>query len=179
LARTSRKGHNMKRGGVVERRSGKENAAAVRERAEKLSAERGRKEEAVELWRRYVEIVEPSKIGEALLGLGRALVEARRDGEAVDVLRRCVEESPGCLAAHDLLGQVLKQSGSLEAAVEAFKRAAELSPGDVQSRVALVGCLEALGRREEADDVIRALGARGVRDPAIGALIRELLQRRG
>lgn len=156
-----------------------EDAAAIRERAERLGAERGGKEEAVELWRRYLEIVQPSQVGDALLGLGRALVEARRDEEAVDVLQRCVEESPECFAAHDLLGQMLKQSGRLESAVEAFKRAAALSPGDVQPKVALVGCLDALGRSEEADDVIRALGARGARDPAVGALVRELLQRRG
>lgn len=156
-----------------------DDAATLREKAERLGRERGRKEEAVDLWRRYLQVVERSKIGEALLGLGRALVEARRDEEAVDVLRRCVEESPECFAAHDLLGQLFKQSGMLEVAVEAFQRAAELSPDDLQPKVALVGCLDALGRSAEADELIRALGVRGARDPAIGALVRELLQRRG
>lgn len=170
----------MNGGWVRERNSNTEDdAATLREKAEKLGSERGRREEAVDLWRRYLHVVEQSKLGEALLGLGRALVAARRDEEAVDVLRRCVEVSPECFAAHDLLGQLLKQAGMLEEAVEAFQRAAESSPDDLQPKLALVGCLDALGRTAEADELIRALAVRGARDPAVGALVRELLQRRG
>ena len=54
-----------------------DDAATLREQAESAGAERGRKQEAVDLWRRYLEIAEPPQVGEALLGLGRALVEAR------------------------------------------------------------------------------------------------------
>lgn len=156
-----------------------DDAAELRERAEKVGAERGRKQEAVELWRRHLESVGSSQIGEALLGLGRALVEARCVEEAVDVLSRCAGELPNSFEAHDLLGQVSRETGRLEAAVAAFRRAAELGPGEIQPRVALVVCLDALGRSAEADEVIRTLGACSSRDPAIRALLQELLQRRG
>lgn len=156
-----------------------DDANALREAAEAAGADRGRKQEAVDLWRRYVEIVDRPELGEALLDWGRALVQARREREAVDVLRRCAEECPDRFEVHDLLGQVLKRTGSLEEAVAAFRRAAELAPGEVQPRVALVVCLDALGKSEEADAVVRALGERSAQDPALRALVQELLQRRG
>jgi Flp pilus assembly protein TadD len=156
-----------------------DDAAQLKQRAETVGAERDGKQEAVDLWRRYLQIAEASQTGEALLGLGRALVEARRSEEAVDVLSRCAEKMPDSFEVHELLGQVSRETGRLEAAVAAFGRAAELGPDEIQPRVALVVCLDVLGRSAEADEVIRTLGLRGSRDPAIRALLQELLQRRG
>jgi len=153
-------------------------AAALRRKAELLSAERDRKNEAVDLWRRYLEAVEPAGTREALYELGRALVKARRDEEAIDVLRRCAAEWPESFEVHALLGEVLKQNGDLEAAVGALERATELSPGDVQSLASLAVCLEALGRRSEADAALGALRESRVENPAVRALLRELMQRR-
>lgn len=153
--------------------------ATPRQQANSVGAERGRKQEAVDLWRRYLAFAEPSQVGEALLGLGRALVEARRTEEALDVLSRCAEELPDSFEAHDLLGQVSRETGRLEAAVVAFRRAAQLGPDEIQPRLALVVCLDALGRSAEADEVIHTLGTRGSQGPAVRALLQELLQRRG
>ncbi len=162
-----------------ERVSGtREDAAALRERAQLAGAERGRRQEAVDLWRRYLVVVGSSGTGEALLELGRALVEARREEEAVDVLRRCTEEWPDCFDAYGLLGEVLRQTGDLEAAVGALERAVALRPDDVQPKVSLVICLDALGRRPEAEKALASLGERGANNPAIRALVQELLQRR-
>jgi Flp pilus assembly protein TadD len=151
----------------------------LRKRAEAASAERGRQDEAVDLWRRYLDVVDGTGMGEALLELGRALVKARREGEAVDVLRRCTEALPESFEAHALLGEILKQTGRLAAAVEALERAAELNPDDVQALVSLVVCLEALGRRSDAEAALAALRQRGAGNPAVAALMQELLQRRG
>jgi tetratricopeptide (TPR) repeat protein len=153
-------------------------AAALRRKAELVGTERGRRNEAVDLWRRYLEVVEPAGTREALYELGRALVQARRAEEAIDVLRRCTMEWPGFFEAHALLGEVLKQTGDLEAAVEALKRATELSPGDVQPLASLAICLEALGRRSEADAALSALRESSAGNPAVWALMQELLQRR-
>jgi Flp pilus assembly protein TadD len=155
-----------------------EDAALLRKKAELAGAERGGKNEAVDLWRRYLEVVDPAGTGEALLELGRALVRARREGEAADVLRRCVEELPDSFEAHALLGEILRQTGELEAAVGALKRAAELSATELQPQVSLVFCLDALGRRSEADAALRVLTESGASNPAVRALVQELLQRR-
>jgi Flp pilus assembly protein TadD len=95
------------------------------------------------------------------------------------VLRRCADELPDRVEVHDLLGHVLKQTGNLEEAVVSFQRAVELAPDEVQPQVALALCLDALGRSEDADAAIRALGEHGAKDPAVRALVQELLQRRG
>ncbi len=153
-------------------------AAALRMKAESVGAERDRKNEAVDLWLRYLEVVEPAGTREALYELGRALVQARRDEEAIDVLRRCATEWPESFEAHALLGEVLKQAGDLEAAVGALKRATELSPGDVQPLASLAICLEALGRQSEADAALSALRESSAGNPAVWALMQELLQRR-
>lgn len=155
-----------------------EDAATLRKLAELAGAQRGRKHEAVDLWRRYLEVVDPARSGEALLELGRALVEARREGEAVDVLRRCTEEVPESFDAYALLGEILRQTGELEAAVDALKRAVELRPNDVQPQVSLVVCLDALGRRSESETVLSALRESGAGSPAVRALVQELSQRR-
>jgi Flp pilus assembly protein TadD len=155
-----------------------EDAAALRKMAELVGAERGRKQEAVGLWRRYLEVVGPAQSGEALLGLGRALVEAHREGEAVDVLRRCTDEMPASFGAYALLGEILRELGDLEAAADTLKRALALKPDDVQARVSLVICLDALGRRLESEAALSALRDTSAGDPAVLALVQELLQRR-
>lgn len=153
-------------------------AEMLRKKAEAVSAERGRQDEAVDLWRRYLEVADGTGVGEALLELGRALVKARREGEAVDVLRRCTKELPESFEAHALLGEILKQTGRLEAAVEALERATELKPDDVQPLVSRVICLEALGRRSDAAAALAALRESSAGNPAVAALMQELLQRR-
>jgi tetratricopeptide (TPR) repeat protein len=153
-------------------------AEVIRELAELIGSDRTRKEEAIELWKRYVDAVEPSRTAEALLRLGRAQVEARREDEAIDTLRRCIEEASDCFAALDLMGELLRRAGRLEEAVEALGRAAELDDQAIRPRVALVTCLDALGRSGEAEAVLEVVRAIGAGDPAVMALVRELTQRR-
>lgn len=155
-----------------------EDAAALRELAELVAAERGRRDEVVDIWRRYLEVIDPSRTGEALLALARAQVEARRESDAIETLRRCTAEWPECFAAFDLLGELLRHAGEYDAAIEALQRAAELEPESVRPRVALVSCFDAAGRLAEAEAALEGLRRLGAGDPAVRALAQELARRR-
>ena len=78
-------------------------AEALRELAEHVGAKRDRKDEAVELWRRYVEVVDAGETSQALFRLANAQVQARRDPEAIEVLERCTQIAPEYAEAFDLL----------------------------------------------------------------------------
>ncbi|MEE9133167.1 MAG: tetratricopeptide repeat protein, partial [Gemmatimonadota bacterium] len=81
-------------------------------------------------------------------------------------------------AAFDLLGELLRQAGRLAEAVEALQHAADLDPKAVQPRLALIACLDALGRHQEAEAALGAVRALGAGDPALTALIQEVARRR-
>jgi lipopolysaccharide biosynthesis regulator YciM len=156
-----------------------DDAPALRELAELVGRARTRKGEDVDLWRRYLEVAGGELIGEALLALGRAQVEARKEREAVETLRRCTVEWPTCFTAFDLLGELLRLEGEHEAAVEALQRAIELDPSAIRPRLALVSCFDALGRAADAEAALEHVRELDPGDPAILALVQELVQRRG
>lgn len=156
-----------------------EDAQALRELAELLQGQRDRKSEAVAVWRRYVDAVPEDARAEALLDLARARVEAREEEAAVEALGRCLELEPDWVEALDLLGELQRRAGDLEAAVASFTRAIELEPEAISPRVALVACYDALGRGREAHAALQALAELGADNPAIRALVQELMHRRG
>ena len=118
-------------------------------------------------------------MGEALLALGRAQVEARRESEAIETLRRCTAEASAAAEPFDLLGALLRRAGRREEAAEALRHAIELEPTRLDSRVTLITCLDELGRSGEAQEELDALRALRPGDPAVAALVLELIQRRG
>ncbi len=154
-------------------------AEALRELAEHVGAKRDRKDEAVELWRRYVEVVDAGETSQALFRLANAQVQARRDPEAIEVLERCTQIAPEYAEAFDLLGELLRRAGELEGAIVTLQRAAELDPEAVRPRVALVACFDALGRQREAGAVLESIRKLGADNPALMALVQELMHRRG
>lgn len=153
-------------------------SAASRELAELVGAERGRKDEAVELWRRYADVVDIADKGRALLALARAQIEARRERSAIETLIQRSERWPDAEGL-DLLGELLRRDGRLQEAAEALRRAIELSPEAMRPRIALITCLQALGRDAEVQRELEALSAVGAVDPAVAALVQELVRRRG
>lgn len=156
-----------------------EDGEALRELASLVGEARDRKAESVELWQRYVETVAEDGLGEALFSLASAQIGARQEADAVATLRRCVEVEPDWAEAFDLLGEVLRRAGELEGAAEALERAASLDPEAVRPRVALATVYDAMGRRDEASELLRSLGRRAADNPALRALVQELMHRRG
>jgi tetratricopeptide (TPR) repeat protein len=155
-----------------------EDSRALRQLAELVGRDRTRREEAVELWQRYVESVSGSEKAEALLALGRAQVQARENSGALDTLRRCIAEEPNLFGGLELLGELLRQKGRFDEAVEVFERAVEVEPGAVQPRFALVSCFDALGKTRQAESVLAQVRAMNANDPAVLALVQELMRRR-
>lgn len=154
-------------------------AGALAELAREVGRQRDRKLEAVELRKRQVEAAAPAEVADALMSLARAQVEARRDAEAIVTLREAVEAETEHAEAFELLGELLRRRGDLEEAAEGFRRAAELQPQAVQPRIALLACLTDLGQSDEVHEVVAAIHSIGSGDPAVAALVRQLLQGRG
>ena len=154
-------------------------AEALRELALLVGSERTRKAEAVVLWERHLEAVEEGGRGAALMALGRAQIEARRNEDAIESLAEATRADPGLAEAFDLLGELLRGTGRVEEAVSALERATQLDPKNVRARLALVTCLDALDRKDQATRVLQQAAEIGGEDPATQALIREFMHRRG
>jgi uncharacterized protein HemY len=71
----------------------------------------------------------------AWYGLGRALLDLRRPGEAADAFRRALAAKPDYTAAQRDLGQSLLAAGESAAAAEAFRAGIALAEktGDLQT----------------------------------------------
>lgn len=84
--------------------------------------------------------------------LGYSLVEERRDlDEALDMIRRAVEQRPYDGYITDSLGWVLYRLGRFEDAVEPMERAVELSPVDPIINDHLGDVYWSVGRKREAE----------------------------
>ncbi len=154
-------------------------AETIRELAELVGAARNRKDEAVKLWERYAGLVDAVRTEAALLALARAQIEARCEDAAIETLQRCAARTPESFEAFDLLGELLRRDGRLEEAAQALRRAAELDPKAVRPRLALVTCLDGLGQSAEAQAALDEVRRLASGDPAVLALVQELMRRRG
>ena len=152
---------------------------ALRELALLIGLARDRKVEAVDLWQRYLELADARDVPAALLALSRAQIEARFESDAIRTLRRCTSEAPDQPEAYETLGELLRRNGDLQGAVDALRTAAELQPGSPQPLLALLTCLDAMGETDAAQEILSSVQRLAAADPALAALIRELMQRRG
>lgn len=94
---------------------------------------------AAELWLRadqpqralaiYQAVIDSKPQGWAKAGVARVRLAAGELAAARRHLDKLVAEMPGYADAHDLLGRVAVEQGDFEAAAEAFRAAARLSPG--------------------------------------------------
>jgi len=86
----------------------------------------GHRDEAIGCFRRAAATGPKTRFGR--LGKARALLAADRDREAEQALRQTLALDPGNAMAHDLLGNLLSESGRFEEAREYFHRAIALAP---------------------------------------------------
>ena len=87
---------------------------------------------------------------EALCQLAQLKVDTGAFSEAHYFASAALNEQPDLVAAHVLMGRIYTETGSTEAALASYKRAAELDPKHAE---ALFGCgvaLQRLGRLEDA-----------------------------
>jgi len=152
---------------------------ALRELALLIGQARDRKVEAMDLWQRYLEVADAHDVPAALLALSRAQIEARFESDAIETLRRCTLEAPDQPEAYETLGELLRRHGDLQGAADALRRAAELQPGSPQPLLALLTCLDSMGDTAAAQEVLTSVQRMAAGYPALAALIRELMQRRG
>jgi tetratricopeptide (TPR) repeat protein len=98
----------------------------------------GHRDEAIGCFRRAAATGPKTSFGR--LGKARALLTADRDQEAERVLRQTLLHDPVNAMAHDLLGNLLSESGRFDEARECFQRAIEIAPLLAGSYYDLVRC---------------------------------------
>lgn len=95
--------------------------------AAELLLARQRPDEALRLFEALA--AQARKAPWARLGVARAQLAADDSAAAQQTLTEVLAEDPRCADAHDLLGRLLADRGEWEAAWQASRRAAELTPG--------------------------------------------------
>jgi tetratricopeptide (TPR) repeat protein len=98
----------------------------------------GHRDEAIGCFRRAAASGPKSRFGR--LGVARALLIEDRDVEAERVLRKTLVLDPADALAHDLLGNLLAESGRFEEARECFTHAVTIAPLMAGSYYDLVRC---------------------------------------
>ncbi len=81
---------------------------------------------------------------------GRQLLQARRAGQALAVIKAALAAEPDAADLHNDLGRACNNLGELRAAANAFNKAVKLDPGLVDAHANLGHVLYALGHRSEA-----------------------------
>lgn len=92
----------------------------------------------------------------AAMGLARALQAAGRPADAVPILDGILARKPTEAAVLFQRGQIAVEQGKVEEGVAYFERARASQPAAGPVRTALAAAYNRLGRRPEAEDVLRA-----------------------
>ncbi len=116
---------------------------------------------------------------EARVDLGECLLLGGRAAEALPVLNEAVEEAPDDASAHHLRGLTLYELDSKAEAGNAYKRALELDPGHVKSKLFLAEIESEIGTSWVAVDLIDGVEADGMMAPESFALAARVLHRAG
>lgn len=124
-----------------------------------LMMRQGRHEPAL-VW--LDELLADQPVAWARLDKVRCLQARQQAGAAMQQLKALIEGDPGCVDAQDLLGRTWLGQGRLSDALEAFTRAATLTPGDLrrQQRLGMLSCyLGDWAGGTRALERVRAMGA--------------------
>jgi predicted Zn-dependent protease len=124
-----------------------QSADALRQAAAQAMSDR-RYDDAVAAYRDLVKAAPDDP--ETLVGLGGALLKARRPDQAIEPLERAVSLNAALLAAHALLGSSYLAVGQPAMAVAPLERVVAARPTDVEHRRMLAEAYSTSGRRLDA-----------------------------
>jgi protein O-GlcNAc transferase len=112
---------------------------------------------------------------EAFAGLGQLNVKRGAYSEAVPMLERATRVSTQMVSAYRSLGDAYVALGQLDKAAVAYRQAVALTPGDLQTRLALAHSLAEIGEYDEARTICVA-SLRGAKDQpaALAQIYRQL-----
>ncbi len=103
----------------------------------------------------YLEVLAMRPIGWAKLGLARAYAQLDRKDEARALLQEILADTPQFMAAYDLMGKLLAESGEKHAALDVLQKAREVSPGTMSRIRELSSLAVSAGKPELAETVMR------------------------
>ena len=112
-----------------------------------LSA-KGRKEEAIGLYRRALKVRPDST--QVLNNLGNALSDTGRHAAALQCFETALRLGPNDPSLHSNYGAALEQAGRRAESLQQYERALELAPGSALTHYRLANSLARLGRNAEA-----------------------------
>jgi len=112
-----------------------------------------------------------ARLGALLLGAGR-LDDARAR------LQTAIALDPGLASAHNALGAVWRQLGDAERALSFHRTAMALAPGDASARINAADALIALGRLDEAGELLAEVEA-SIPDERLLLLLARVRERQG
>ena len=113
-----------------------------------LAEQRGRKVEALGLYRRAIEI-DPRRQN-SQYNLGNLLLSFGRPGEALGPLREAVKIRPDFAVAYEALGHAYRELGEVPLSLQAFERSVELNPSVPNAQYSLGIAFLQSGRPRQA-----------------------------
>jgi tetratricopeptide (TPR) repeat protein len=106
--------------------------------------------------------LQPDRV-EARLSLAATYGESREHGDAIEHFQYVLAKKPNLVAALGALGKTYTAAGEGELALPLFEKATKLEPNHPSLRFDHANALIALGRMDEAADVLKESIARGYR----------------
>jgi len=98
----------------------------------------------------------------ARLGIARAQIDAHQPAQAMRTLETLIGDHPSHVDAYDVMGRVQVEQGSLQEALETYRRASTLTPGSI-TRLQKHGMLAFyLGDRDEAAKLLDRAAVIGI-----------------
>jgi tetratricopeptide (TPR) repeat protein len=137
----------------------------------------GRRGEAIDLLRQRIASYE--SLAELRPLLANHLAVDRRFDEALHELHTFLKVCPDSADAYTVLGAVHQESGLLDDAVKAYKRATDLAPSNLMTWANYASGLSALERLDEAESVLRNSVKRWPADPELARRLANLISETG
>ena len=118
-----------------------------------IFADKGRFDEAIENYRKAIQINPDSAV--PVYSLGLALAAQGRFDEAIENYRQAIQINPNYCDALNSLGVALAAQGRFEEAIENYRKAIQTKPNSSEAQYNLGNALAAQGRFEEAIESYR------------------------